>query len=153
MKPIGKTILAATLSIAMVMPTVSSAEAGPRHGRGYEHGGPYFGPDYHMHRKHHRKHRRHERKRKNDNVGAAVAAGIIGLAAGAILLNATRPSYAAPPINPGYAPAPPRGTVYGQVGYQPWSPAWYQYCTAKYRSFNPSTGTYTTYRGEQKFCQ
>ena len=82
--------------------------------------------------------------------------GVIGLAAGAILLGAAnRPAYAGPPPPPAtyYPPAPYPGQVHGAIGYQPWSPAWYQYCSSKYRSFNPSTGTYTTYRGEQRFCQ
>jgi hypothetical protein len=38
-------------------------------------------------------------------------------------------------------------------GYQPWTPAWYQYCSSKYKSFNPQTGYYTTYGGQKKFCQ
>lgn len=38
-------------------------------------------------------------------------------------------------------------------GMQPWTPAWYQYCSSKYKSFNQNTGYYTTYGGEQRFCQ
>lgn len=38
-------------------------------------------------------------------------------------------------------------------GLQPWSPAWYQACSAKYRSFNPNTGTWTDKYGQQHFCQ
>jgi BA14K-like protein len=38
-------------------------------------------------------------------------------------------------------------------GMQPWTPAWYQYCSSKYKSFNANTGYYTTYGGQQKFCQ
>ncbi len=38
-------------------------------------------------------------------------------------------------------------------GLQPWTPAWYQYCSSKYRSFNPQTGYFTTYGGEKRFCQ
>jgi hypothetical protein len=30
---------------------------------------------------------------------------------------------------------------------------WIAYCSAKYRSFDPATGTYTTYGGEQRYCQ
>lgn len=43
--------------------------------------------------------------------------------------------------------APARGR------YEPWSPEWYDYCSAKYRSFNPKTGYFTTYGGEQRFCR
>lgn len=38
-------------------------------------------------------------------------------------------------------------------GLEPWSPAWFDYCRSKYRSFNPQTGYYTTYSGNQRFCQ
>lgn len=31
--------------------------------------------------------------------------------------------------------------------------AWLDYCSSKYRSFDPVTGTYTTYSGEQTPCQ
>lgn len=147
----SKRLVAAALTGVLLLPTVATAEAGPRHGWN-DRGG--------HHHKHHRKHNNHRRHKNNDNLGAAVAAGVIGLAAGAILLGATsQPSYAGPPpVNnypPAnyYPPAPYPGRVQGPVGYQPWSPAWYQYCSSRYRSFNPSTGTFTTYSGEQKFCQ
>lgn len=47
------------------------------------------------------------------------------------------------------APAPTRA----RGGYEPWSPAWVADCRARYKSFNPSTGYYTTYSGKQKFCR
>jgi hypothetical protein len=141
-----KRILAVALAGAMMLPAVTMAEAGPRNGWNGHHGGGH----------HHRQGPgRHHGKKKNGDVGAAVAAGIIGLAAGAILLGATsRPSYAGPPPVNYYPPAPGPGRVHeAGYGFQPWSPAWYDYCSAKYRSFNPATGTYTTYQGEQRFCQ
>jgi len=145
MNTLSKRLIAATLSGVLLVPTMATAEAGQKHGwRG--HGGGYH--------HHHGKHRKHYRHKNDNNVGAAVAAGVIGLAAGAILLGATsQPRYAAPPPVNYYPPAPYPGRVNGAAGYQPWSPAWYQYCSSKYRSFNPSTGTYTTYRGVQRFCQ
>ncbi|MBO6508097.1 BA14K family protein [Roseibium sp.] len=150
MNTLSKRLIATALSGALLLPTLAAAEAGPRNGW-RDHGG---------HHHPHRKHKKHKRHKNNDNVGAAVAAGIIGLAAGAILLGATsQPSYAGPPAAPYYPPAPDYppapypGRVHGNVGYQPWSPAWYQYCSSKYRSFNPSTGTYMTYRGVERFCQ
>ncbi len=141
----SKRLIAAALTGALLLPTVATAEAGSRSGwRDY-------GGGHHQDYRSHYKHRRHK---NNDNVGAAVAAGIIGLAAGAILLGATsQPSYAGPPAPGYYPPAPYPGHVSGTIGYQPWSPAWYQYCSSRYQSFNPSTGTFTTYRGEQRFCQ
>ncbi len=36
---------------------------------------------------------------------------------------------------------------------EPWSPAWYDYCRSKYRSFNPKTGYFTAYSGQKKFCR
>ncbi len=149
MQALSKRLTALALTGALLVPTfVSSAEAGPRNGW----------RDRQVHHYHHAKPRHH--RKKNNNVGAAVAAGVIGLAAGAIILGATRqPRYAGPPPvaytppPPPYPHAPVPGRVYNTAGYQPWSPAWHQYCSSKYRSFNPSTGTYTTYRGVQKFCQ
>ncbi len=44
--------------------------------------------------------------------------------------------------NAGYRQAPPR-----------WSDAWYDYCAAKYRSFNPSTGKYLSNSGHYRYCQ
>ncbi|WP_417686234.1 BA14K family protein [Roseibium sp.] len=139
-----KRIFAIALSGALLLPAMSVAEAGHRDGWRNNHG-------WHDSR---RPHHGYKKKRKDNDVGAAVAAGIIGLAAGAILLGATsQPTYAAPAPSY-YPPAPQPGNVYGgSIGYQPWSPAWYDYCTARYRSFNPRTGTFTTYSGEQKFCQ
>ena len=146
MKILSKRLVAAALTGALLLPTFAAAEAGQRHGWRDNRG------DHHNYG--HRHHNKHKRHKNNDNLGAAVAAGVIGLAAGAILLGATsQPSYAGPPPANYYPPAPYPGRVSQTVGYQPWSPAWYQYCSARYRSFNPSTGTYTTYQGEQRFCQ
>jgi len=41
----------------------------------------------------------------------------------------------------------------GSVAPEAWTQDWYNYCSSKYRSFNPSTGYFTTYSGEQKFCR
>lgn len=154
MKSTSKRIIAAALSGALLLPAVTTAEAAPRNGWQDNRGGHYKHPGSHRKDHRHKPQRNHGNKKDNGNLGAAVAAGVIGLAAGAILLGATsRPSHAAPPPANYYPPAPYPGRVNGSVGYQPWSPAWYHYCSSKFRSFNPSTGTYTTYRGEQRFCQ
>jgi Ni/Co efflux regulator RcnB len=69
--------------------------------------------------------------RDNDNWGGAAAAGIIGLAAGAMIANsANQPRY----YSGGY------GGDY------------VSYCSNRYRSFNPRTGTYTGYDGYQHRC-
>lgn len=36
---------------------------------------------------------------------------------------------------------------------EPWTAAWYSYCSERYRSFNPRTGTFISYSGEAIFCQ
>ena len=35
----------------------------------------------------------------------------------------------------------------------PWTPAWYSYCSHRYRSFTPSTGYFLAYSGQYTFCQ
>jgi len=35
----------------------------------------------------------------------------------------------------------------------PWTPAWYRYCSSKYRSFNPKTGRFLAYSGQYKMCR
>ncbi|MGX5845219.1 BA14K family protein [Mesorhizobium sp. ArgA1] len=99
--------------------------------------------------------------------GDAVAAGVLGPAAGALIVGALtndRP--------------PPRDYYYGdyyhrhvrvrqapvrryyaqpQVFYayrcaEPWTRDWYVYCSDRYRSFNARTGTFTGNDGEQHFC-
>ena len=91
-----------------------------------------------------------------DNGGAAVAAGIAGLAAGALIggaLSRPAPSYYEYD-EPRYVVRPVRR--YGRVSYaggiEPWTRDWYEYCSDRYRSFNARTGTFTGYDGERHFC-
>jgi uncharacterized protein YcfJ len=49
-------------------------------------------------------------------------------------------------------------TGYQSGGYQgaapePWTDAWYDYCSAKYRSFDADSGYYLAYSGTYRFCQ
>ncbi|WP_407941300.1 BA14K family protein [Mesorhizobium xinjiangense] len=53
---------------------------------------------------------------------------------------APRPAYRRPHV------------VYADRGLEPWSPGWYRYCEDRYRSFNPSTGTFRGYDGRDHFC-
>ncbi len=54
-------------------------------------------------------------------------------------------------LNASYqAPAPSR-TTYATP--QPGTPEWYDYCRAKYRSFNPRTGLYLGLNGQYRPCQ
>jgi hypothetical protein len=105
------------------------------------------------------RHRHHNRGN-----GDAIAAGVLGLAAGALIvgaLNNPQPSY----YDPGYddygrypRPAPVRRyyaeprVVYNDGYAEPWTRGWYEYCSDRYRSFNARTGTFTGYDGEQHFC-
>jgi hypothetical protein len=105
----------------------------------------------------------HHRRHNND----ALAAGVIGLAAGAIIgstlsqqraepVYRPRPVYRQVPVYDAYPDAPPAPRRQYVVRYssqvEPWSRNWYRYCTNRYRSFNPQTGTYRGYDGRSHFC-
>lgn len=110
---------------------------------------------------------RHYRERHNSD-GDLVAAGIVGLALGALAvgaINANReePVYGNPYRHP--RPRPNRDYVIideaPQVissediydsGIEPWSRAWFRYCENRYRSFDPQSGTYVGYDGRERFC-
>lgn len=101
-----------------------------------------------------------------DRTGEIVAAGVLGLAVGALAVgaaNASGPRYYEqrdPYYEPDYVYAEPRRYVrrpapayvdnYGSL--EPWSPEWYRYCGDRYRSFNARSGTFTGYDGLQHFC-
>lgn len=103
-----------------------------------------------------------------DDGAALLAAGIIGLAAGAIVAGIvagsqhdgpdSAESYRHPQPRPqpdrDYFPPPPARPMdyaYGPRRAEPWSREWYRACSARYRSFDPSTGTYVA-RGGRRFC-
>ena len=105
----------------------------------------------------------------------AAILGAAGLATGVIVGSALAsqpryydegPVYADPGYEPGpryidpppvYRPAP-RYVVEEPVyappmrELRPWSAAWRRYCTERYRSFDPATGTYVGYDGRERFC-
>lgn len=68
--------------------------------------------------------------RRGFDPGAAAALGIIGLAAGAI-------------AGAALAPAP----------YVVGDPNWIAYCSSRYRSFDPASGTYLGFDGNRYYCQ
>lgn len=115
--------------------------------------------------------RDHRYRRERNSDGDLVAAGIVGLAIGALAagaLNANRnePTYGNPYRHP--RPRPSRDYVIDDApqiissddlyepsydaSYEPWSRAWYRYCANRYRSFDPQTGTYVGYDGRERFC-
>ncbi|RCS25900.1 BA14K family protein [Phyllobacterium salinisoli] len=159
MNRIVKAAVLAAASVAAVvaplsMTTASAGDWGNRGGGGWGHhrggwgpGPAWGGRPYYRHR---------------NRSGDAWAAGAIGLAAGALIGSAmSQPQYAPPPpiiydqppVYGGYyAPAPRRVIYQRSVGFQPWSNGWYNYCSNRYRSFNPRTGTYRGYDGADHFC-
>lgn len=98
------------------------------------------------------------RHRHRHHGGDAVAAGIFGLAAGALLGSAIaqprpyyyyrEPIYVAPPPPVIYQP---RAVYYQRPA--PWTPDWYDYCDGRYQSFDPRTGYFLGYDGAYHFCQ
>ncbi|EJF75666.1 BA14K family protein [Bartonella alsatica] len=108
----------------------------------------------------------HEYRGNSGNSGDTLAASVLGLAAGAILGNILKQPqqpqivYQVPPQNRViYQEVPQNKMVYQvqqtmeyQPTKQPWTTAWLEYCTKKYRSFNPKTGTFRGYDGLNHFC-
>lgn len=136
MNKFAQSAVAAVVGFASVASTFTAAEAGD------------------WRRKHHRpvivQHH------NND----ALAAGILGLAAGAIIIGALsqpQPVYRQRPVTVyDYPPAPRRvyrpEVITYDAGLEPWSREWFRYCTNRYQSFNPETGTYRGYDGKNHFC-
>lgn len=112
--------------------------------------------------------------RHSSSDGDLIVAGLLGLAVGAIAIDALNdpaPQYSEPiyeePIYGEYDrnPPPPRprphrpyvtdpepSVVYYEPSLEPWSPEWFRYCGDRYGSFNPDTGTYLGYDGLNHFC-
>jgi hypothetical protein len=142
MKKFARTLVLSLSTAAVVLSAMPMAEAG------------------------HRDRRHHVERNNNDQVGAAIGAGIIGLALGAIIVgivsdqaidhnDPNQNPYRRPRPSPDRAffpaaPAPYKASYRGSL--EPWTPGWYRYCEARYRSFNPAEGTFTTYEGERRFC-
>jgi BA14K-like protein len=87
----------------------------------YYYGRPYYGSGYYY--------RRHYS-------GGAVAAGVVGLAAGALIGSAIASQAQA-------APPPPPATVDPQLA---------AYCARRFRSYDPVTGTFVAPTGERIVC-
>lgn len=119
---------------------------------------------WHGQRGHH--HRPHYHDRHGGRVDDGTAAAILGIAGLAIVggvlahQNRTLPSHADPAYRhrsprggTHYPPAPPGPDVITyESALEPWSPAWFDWCDARYRSFDPQRGTYRGYDGKDHFC-
>ncbi|QBK31556.1 BA14K family protein [Roseitalea porphyridii] len=133
----------------------------------------YLGGKHHYRGKHrygrgHQQRRHVERGHPNrshyrgDRVddGAALILGLTGLAiVGGVIANqgGTLPHTADPNYrgNRGnhYPPAPDSpGVITYESALEPWSPGWYRWCEANYRSFDRDRGTYRGYDGQDHFC-
>ncbi len=144
------TALCASLLAGAALP--AAAEAGPRHSRDYVYSHDRDSarrPDRHGDRRYDRWESRrddrrwHRRDRDHDDDGARFLTGaIIGLAAGAIIAGATRPTSPAPVYR-----ADPGGSL------EPWTPEWQDWCSDRYRSFDPRTGFWRGYDGKTYFCR
>ena len=140
-KKLSITLLTAATALA---PLTVSADAGDRRGDRQHFRNHADSPRFHNRRK-----PNHQRIiRRHDDNGSAIALGIIGLGAAAIIGGAIANSN-----NPRVIyqqPSAPRAVSGGR--YEPWSRSWFQYCSNKFRSFNASTGTYRGYDGRDHFC-
>ncbi|WP_439814717.1 BA14K family protein [Zavarzinia sp. CC-PAN008] len=81
------------------------------------------------------------RERHDDDNNDAAIAALFGLAAGALLGGALS------------QPAAPAQPAYSGGGYAPGSQEWYQYCSQRYRSFDPNSGTFVGYDGVRRPCR
>ncbi len=143
--PVLTTLLAASVAVMLIVAPSSASAESLDHRRGWNGPGkvyPYAGRSYYGGYRNPRGYGRyrpyysHGRYRYDD--GAAVAAGVAGLAVGAIL---------------GGALAAPRQPAYVYANPAPWTPAWYRYCESRYRSFDPGSGTFLGYDGRRHFCR
>ena len=96
-------------------------------------------------------------------VGGAVGLAT-GLVVGSAIANANQPRYyydepryAEPVYKPEYEAvpvyrAPPRYYAPVRAGIEPWTPQWQRYCSYRYRTFDPGTGTFIGNDGREHFC-
>ncbi len=110
--------------------------------------------------------RRHQHQDRRSDHGDLALAGILGLAAGALVVGLAAQS--APPVANPYRHPRPRPDRDYPIAYveeppvvyaddyasamEPWTAEWYDYCADRYRSFNARTGTFNGYDGQKHFC-
>lgn len=170
LKTIGAKVIAATLALSVApiavpsnVPVIGISQASAQYygeGRHWRGDRGYYRGDrgyYRGDRGYYRGDRGY--RRHHNNGGAALAAGVIGLGLGAAIASANQPRYVyrdSPRYvyrdAPVYHRAAPRA-VYAGGRYEPWSRAWYNYCSARYRSFDGRSGTFQPYNGPRQFCR
>ena len=146
----NKVIKAFVLSAAVAATTLT-ATAGLAQARDRDRDGYWREDGY----RHHRRHRHRDRDHGRD----AVIGGALGLATGVIIGGAlaSQPRYEERRyVEPDYYPEPEPRVIYRRQvvapSYEPWTQSWYDYCSQRYRSFNPNTGTFVGYDGREHFC-
>ncbi|MDM9621755.1 hypothetical protein A6U87_13125 [Rhizobium sp. AC44/96] len=134
MNSIAKTLFLTATAAAITFSSIATASADDWHHRHYNHG--------------------------ND----ALVGGAVGLATGLIVGSAIaaprydEPRYIDPPYAyddaPVYAAPPPRyyRPVPVRAELEPWTPQWERYCSYRYRSFDPRSGTFIGNDGMSHFC-
>ncbi len=102
--------------------------------------------------------------RRHHHGDDALVGGAVGLATGLIVGSAIasaprydEPRYIDPPYEPEYEAVPvyraPQPRYYRPVAdIEPWTPQWERYCSYRYRSFDPSSGTFIGNDGRSHFC-
>lgn len=120
---------------ALAFPTTAGLDGGTAlvtqvqfHGHGYRHGFHRGGGYYHH--------------RRGFGGGAAIGAGVAGLAAGAVIGGALANSQAQPYPYPAYDAPPPPPNEGDAVAY----------CEQRFKSYDPSSGTYLGYDGDRHPC-
>ncbi|MEX3012006.1 BA14K family protein [Hoeflea sp. TYP-13] len=158
----GISVKAIAATLAVTVATITPLSQAYSHDRGHRH---YHNNDWGGPKHHNRRHKRHRGpviidKNNNDD---ALLLGVLGLAAGALITGAilsgpaNQPAYNPGP-EPGYVPPardyypPAPQPTYAGGTMEPWTDEWYRYCSRRYRSFNPATGTFRGYDGYDHFC-
>lgn len=147
-----KSLFAATLSAAVTIGSFGPAQAAPFNPVPAVAGDAAFTPVHYRGRRHYHPHRgyraprgyRTERRLRRQRNRALVGGVIGGLALGAIVAGSRR-SYAQPRY---YAPAP----VY-RAPRRSFSAAHHGWCSARYRSYRASDGTFQPYHGPRRLCR
>ncbi|KQT50885.1 hypothetical protein ASG43_06410 [Aureimonas sp. Leaf454] len=162
-KFLGAKVMAVAIALSVApaaipsnVPVIGVSQAQAQYygeGRHWRGGGGWRGDrgSYRGGRGYYRGDRGYYRHHRRGNGGAAIAGAVIGLGLGAAIASANQPRYVYRDA-PTYYRAAPRA-VYSGGRYEPWSRAWYNYCSARYRSFDPGSGTFQPYNGPRQFCR
>ena len=90
----------------------------------------------------------------NDCMNQYTAAAPVAAPKKALLKQAAVPAKLAEPTTEAVAETETQAAavVRAKPAMEPGSPEWNEYCAAKYRSFNPDTGTYNSHTGKERRC-